>query len=327
MRHGTLNRGSGTGWILIAGVVAAALVVGIGGAFAGDLNRLGLRDRPVLNPPTSPDNGYNAIVTFATSALQPDGDWVSFTWKDMDDGAIVFDKEGPFEFYSDTPVTLRVTDDFCRGDQFRIYDNGVEVGETFWTEPYAESCHAMGADNAFAFASMASAIFQLGPGDHSIRIEVIDNPWNSGRAYLRVYTEQPMPTFVVTESSEKYGTIHATDRFAFTATFSSIDGLMFPDAEETVIWFGKYLEVIPPEQFVCAPNVDTTVCTYAQRGLNGISSAVITINNADNTGSIQVEGKVVDLCPGSNPHWTGVWVGDEGGSYRNTSLGNLTSRP
>jgi hypothetical protein len=96
----------------------------------------------------------------------------------------VFNEEGPFTFTSATPVTVRVTDDFCRGDQFRIFDFGVPIGDT--SAVAIGACEEMGPDAAFADPTYSSGSFPLGPGAHSLTIQVIVNPFGSGRGYIRV---------------------------------------------------------------------------------------------------------------------------------------------
>src|SRR5437870_1464253 len=59
--------------------------------------------------------------------LVVNGGWQIFSWGA---GINPFDLEGPFTFTSASPVVLKVTDAFCKGDQFRVYDNGVQIFDT-----------------------------------------------------------------------------------------------------------------------------------------------------------------------------------------------------
>jgi pimeloyl-ACP methyl ester carboxylesterase len=80
---------------------------------------------------------------------------------------------------------LNVTDDFCPGDQFRVYDFGAPIGDT---PPVAisYSCPELGPAAASVNPAYSHRTFLLGPGNHSITIQTITNPFGGGRAYLRV---------------------------------------------------------------------------------------------------------------------------------------------
>src|ERR1039458_6149870 len=53
--------------------------------------------------------------------------WSQFDW---DGSGQPFDYEGAFTFTSAATTLLTVTDSFCPGDQFRIYDFGLPIGNT-----------------------------------------------------------------------------------------------------------------------------------------------------------------------------------------------------
>lgn len=83
------------------------------------------------------------------------------------------------------PGTIYVTDDFLCGDVFRVYDNGVVLGETS-SVAADSSCPELGPDAAFADSRYSSGTFNVGAGNHEISIEVIQNPFGSGRGYIQV---------------------------------------------------------------------------------------------------------------------------------------------
>lgn len=151
--------------IILLMVVGMALLVLVGSAAANARNGGGQR-RP-YGPAPRPAVGSG---------------WTAFDF--VGEGSTV----GPFTFSSATPTTLKVTDAFCAGDRFRIYDNGVLVGDT--SVPTLTSCDFPGftddPDTANASPSYSHATFALPPGAHSITVQVLVGPWGDGRAYIRI---------------------------------------------------------------------------------------------------------------------------------------------
>jgi hypothetical protein len=94
--------------------------------------------------------------------------------------------DGPFTFTSTTAVTVKVTDDFLTGDQFRIFDNSILIGETPIVTK--DSGGEIGPDAAFDDPLYSSGSFLLESGAHSISILPIGDSYTSGRGYIRVDT-------------------------------------------------------------------------------------------------------------------------------------------
>jgi hypothetical protein len=134
-------------------------------------------------------------------AIAIDGGWYTFSWSGV---GPVFAVEGAFTFTAGGDVEVKVTDDFCKGDRFRIYDFGVPVGDTSLvaTGPCPNDPFSVGPDAAFVDPTYSSGTFPLGPGSHSITIEVITNPFGSGDGYIRV--DSAGPTIPLPEVSEEY---------------------------------------------------------------------------------------------------------------------------
>jgi Ca2+-binding RTX toxin-like protein len=95
-----------------------------------------------------------------------------------------FNDEGPYTFSSPIATVLSVTDDFQCGDRFRVFDNGVAVGDTSLV-PVNVSCLEVGPDAAFANPAYSHGSFLLPAGAHAITIQAIGNPFEGGRGYLR----------------------------------------------------------------------------------------------------------------------------------------------
>jgi hypothetical protein len=102
----------------------------------------------------------------------------------------VFSSSGPFTFTSAFATVVSVTDDFCKGDRFRIFDGETSLGETpavaTGTCEGPGEVEGIGPDAAFADPTYSSGMFFLPPGSHSIAILVTANPFSGGRGYIRV---------------------------------------------------------------------------------------------------------------------------------------------
>ena len=92
-------------------------------------------------------------------------------------------------FESSTPVLLRVTDAFCRGDEFTVYDRGVAIFDTskVGTDP---SCDDMPritrGPGAWGDHSYSKGKFLLEPGRHRVKIRITDSPFGAASAFLRI---------------------------------------------------------------------------------------------------------------------------------------------
>jgi hypothetical protein len=151
--------------LLVGGVTDRSLAdVVNGGAGAGAI------DDPVI---------VVGAVWYATSYTPP-----AFFWGGS---GPVFNNEGPFTFTATSNVQLFVTDDFLKGDQFGIYDFGTSIGLTS-SVPNA-SGDELGPEAAYADPTYSHGVFDLGPGNHSITIQLENNPYSGGRGYLMVIPE------------------------------------------------------------------------------------------------------------------------------------------
>ena len=94
-----------------------------------------------------------------------------------------------FTFSSRTPVLLRVTDAFCRGDEFRVLDRGFALfnTSTVGTDPSCDGIpHLEGPRAAWRDQSYSKGRFLLQPGEHSVTIRITDSPFGGAGAYLRI---------------------------------------------------------------------------------------------------------------------------------------------
>jgi hypothetical protein len=114
--------------------------------------------------------------------------WVTFTWGP--DGVA-----GPFVYSTDGTLYLEVTDSYCKGDQFSISDNGMEIGTTS-SVPVDPECDDPPSYStpikSYLEPTYSSGEFVLGPGEHSIVITAIVNPFGGGSGYFGAW-ENPAP--------------------------------------------------------------------------------------------------------------------------------------
>ena len=130
----------------------------------------------------------------ATFPLVVDAGW---TGTEVQPPRFFFGAEGTFStdvftFSSASPTILRITDDFCKGDRFRIFDNGVPIGDTSVVPiGSVDDCAGFGGPSGDPVAAFASTVyshgsFPLGPGNHSITILAIVSPFGGGRGFIKV---------------------------------------------------------------------------------------------------------------------------------------------
>ena len=116
------------------------------------------------------------------TAITVGGGWTRFDFGDVGSTA------GPFTFTSAGPTVLKITDAFCAGDRFRVFDNGQLLGDT--SAVFLTLCGFPGEtedpDVANSSSYYTHGVFSLGAGSHSITIQPLASPFGSGGAFLRV---------------------------------------------------------------------------------------------------------------------------------------------
>jgi len=95
-------------------------------------------------------------------------------------------------FNNSRAVVVRLTDAFCKGDRFELLDHGIPVLETSLVQMVPcdkNACkNTVNPSQAFIDRSYSSGGIVLLPGLHSLTIRVLQSPFGSGQAFLRVDT-------------------------------------------------------------------------------------------------------------------------------------------
>jgi hypothetical protein len=129
----------------------------------------------------------------AATTVEVDAGWQSFiTGGGVGGGTIA----GPYEFSSATLTKVTVTDAFCHGDEFHVFDNGDLLGDTSEIAPEDHTCPFQlffpadaRADAAILDPTFSQGVFFVSPGKHSLDFvnKVMWNDVSTGTgAYFRL---------------------------------------------------------------------------------------------------------------------------------------------
>jgi len=161
-------------WIVAALVLVPSSLLAVNGAREGE-------------PPVAPESCPILVVgeNWSNSTDTPP----RFYWNE---GEPVFSTDC-FYYESDREIRIDLTDAFCTGDRFRLYIDGNPVAET--TPTSGAVCDAPGETQdpnvAFGNPQYSWGSFPGPAGSHSVTIEVIENPFDGGGAYIRALIPPP----------------------------------------------------------------------------------------------------------------------------------------
>lgn len=115
--------------------------------------------------------------------LPVNGGWMTFPFGPV--GSVT-----PIMFQLYCPGRMNITDLYCSGDRFEIFDNGVCLGLT--SKPIFNDCasNSTNPDYTESHHQWSSGSWDLLPGWHNISIVVKDAPYNGGYGSIRVDTIQ-----------------------------------------------------------------------------------------------------------------------------------------
>lgn len=160
-------------------------------------------------------NGRNAEVSrvFATTdptAVEglPVGEWVSFQFGSAGSST------SEFHFEASGPIIVSVTDAYCRGDRFEVFDGAQSLGLTSQPAPADGCTEAATFDEGLANVHYSSGRFLLGAGNHALRFLAVESPYGAGRAGFRL-TLAPVPGAAADCRNGAWRTLHRSDAAFF----------------------------------------------------------------------------------------------------------------
>lgn len=156
----------------------------------------------------------SATTASATTNTIVDAGWQQFTTAGGVGGGSV---DGPYLFDSTKLTKVTVTDSFCHGDEFSVFDNGVLVGNTSEIPAELHTCptrfylsNIARADISMTDPTFSQGAFYVGPGSHSLEFvnKAIWNGTDSGSvAFFRLETVSLTMTDCMANGWTNFGTL------------------------------------------------------------------------------------------------------------------------
>jgi hypothetical protein len=138
----------------------------------------------LLNSILAQDNGLSAVSLAkadVTSAITVGGPWRQFQW-----GTGTPFATPTFDYFFNCNSIVEVTDAFCKGDRFSVFDGSISLGLTSFT-PTDRACTPTVSNPSVAkMSGYSTRSFIRGRGTHSIRIRAIRNPFQGGAGFIRI---------------------------------------------------------------------------------------------------------------------------------------------
>lgn len=141
------------------------------------------------------DPGVGVGTPHPATNVSVDAGWQEF----ITDGIGIGSTKGPWNFTSTSVVKITVTDAFCHGDEFGVYDNGALLGDTSKVVPDVVCSFKLffppnaRADAAILDPGYSHGTFYVAPGEHSLDVvnRVLWTPTAAGTgAYFRLDSVQ-----------------------------------------------------------------------------------------------------------------------------------------
>jgi hypothetical protein len=141
-----------------------------------------------------------AVPTQATPITVGNPDWYEFSFGTIGwtaGGCLLGNcvpGSGGTQFVGDPPWTftggamITVQDAFLSGDQFTLYDNGVNVFTT--SDPTLGGSYCDNPNLCMSDLHFSTGAIELGDGNHSLTFRVVTSPFDGGSAFFRA---DPVP--------------------------------------------------------------------------------------------------------------------------------------
>lgn len=116
------------------------------------------------------DPGVGVGTPHPATDVSVDAGWQEFITLGIGLGS----EKGPYNFTSNSVVKITVTDAFCHGDEFGVYDNNVLLGDTSKVTPDVVCAFKLffpaiaRADAAILDPGYSQGTFFVAPGEHSL---------------------------------------------------------------------------------------------------------------------------------------------------------------
>lgn len=155
--------------------------------------------------------------------LLVDGGWYPFQF-----GCVNTTAKDAFVFMTSGPAVMKVTDNYCAGDSFYVFDNGQYIGRTSHVMSNGCRTNTTNPEIAWNDPSFSHGSFTLEPGMHKIQFTVAESPFMAGGAAVRVDSslmgcpKQSPSGFTVIKSGVPFSAAEAACR-SFGMELANID--------------------------------------------------------------------------------------------------------
>lgn len=175
------------------------------------------------------DPGVGVGTPHPATSVSVDAGWQEF----ITNGIGIGSTKGPWNFTSTTVVKITVTDAFCHGDEFGVYDNNVLLGDTSKVVPDVVCSFRLyfppsaRADAAILDPGYSQGTIFVAPGEHSLDFvnRVLWNDTAAGTgAYFRLDSVQLTKNDCKDGGWQNFGTLFKNQGSCISLTQQPVAG-------------------------------------------------------------------------------------------------------